>query len=305
MKITSGKFIGHLLATFTITIWGTTFIISKILLEEFSSLQVMIMRFIIAYITLFFLNHKVQKTSWKEELSFLSLAITGTTIYFLFENKALTLTFASNVSIILSVAPILTAILAHFYTKDEKLNEKILLGSIVAFAGVALVVFNGTVVLQLNPIGDLLSLGAAFSWAIYSVILKKHVNQYDSLYLTRKVVFYSIITTLPMLLFEGKPFPFNELKNPQFMMSLLFLGVLGSGICYVAWSVASRKLGIIATNNYIYLSPFVTMAAGSIFLDENINVMGFTGALLIISGVVVAGMKSNIRIKKIEGIELD
>ncbi|ROR29256.1 drug/metabolite transporter (DMT)-like permease [Mobilisporobacter senegalensis] len=305
MKTTSEKLIGHILATVTIIIWGTTFIASKLLLEEFTPLQVMIMRFIIAYITLFILNHKIQKTTWKEELVFLSLAITGTTIYFLCENQALTITLVSNVSILLSVAPLLTAILAHFYTKDEKVNNKVILGSMIAFIGVAFVVFNGTVVLQLNPLGDILSFGAALSWAIYSVILKKNVKQYDSVYLTRKVVFYSLITTFPLLFLEGAPFPFKQITTPSFLFSLIFLGVLGSGICYVAWNIATKKIGIITTNNYIYVNPFVTMIAAGIILDEKITIMGILGALFILVGVIVAGMKGNIKVEKLNKVELD
>lgn len=271
MTLTSEKLTGHILATVTIIIWGTTFISSKLLLAQFTPLQVMIMRFTIAYLTLFILNHKIKKTTWHEELVFLSLAIMGTTIYFFAENRALTLTFASNVSIILSVAPLLTAILAHFFTKDEKMNERIIIGSILAFTGVALVVFNGTVVLKLNPMGDILSFCAALSWAFYSVILKKHVNLYDSIYLTRKVVFYSIVTTLPLVLIEGKPFPIVELRNASLIINLLFLGILGSGICYVAWNIATKNLGIVTTNNYIYLCPFVTMVAAGLIIHETIG----------------------------------
>jgi drug/metabolite transporter (DMT)-like permease len=305
MNNKTGKIIGHLLAAFTIIVWGTTFISSKLLLEHFTPLQVMIMRFFIAYITLIILNHKHVKTTLREEITFLLLAVSGTTIYFLFENKALTLTFASNVSIILSAAPILTAILAHFFTRDEKLNDKMLFGSIIAFAGVALVVFNGTVVLNLNPLGDILTFGAALSWAIYSIILKNNVSKYDPIYLTRKVLFYSIITTLPILFIEGKPFPYNELIDPAFVFSLIFLGVFGSGICYVAWNIASKKLGIITTNNYIYLAPFITMVAAGVILHEKITLMGIAGALLIIGGVVVAGMKKSADIKGIEEVELN
>ncbi|BCN32027.1 DMT family transporter [Anaeromicropila herbilytica] len=292
MTATSEKLYGHILATITIIVWGTTFIASKLLLEEYTPVQVMIMRFVIAYVTLFALNHKLQKTCWREEGIFLLLALTGTTIYFYFENRALTISSTSNVSILLSAAPILTAILAHFLTKDEKMNKSIVLGAVIALFGVALVVFNGTVVLNLDPVGDCLAVSAALCWAIYSVILKHHVHKYDSIYLTRKVVFYSIITTLPMLLLEGAPFSTEGIKRPSFLFCLIFLGVLGSGICYVAWNVATVKLGIVTTNNYIYLSPFVTMVVACIILHEKITIMGILGAILIIAGVVVAGGKT-------------
>lgn len=286
-----GKLVGHLLAGATIFVWGTTFIASKVLLREFSTLQVMVIRFAIAYLTLLLIGRKRQKTTLREEFNFLFLAVSGTTLYFLFENQALVVTFASNVSILLSVAPILTAILAHFFTKDEKIHGFIMLGSLIAFAGVVLVVFNGTVVLQLNPLGDILCFGAALCWAAYSICLKRTVGRYDPIFLTRKVLLYSILTTLPLLLIEHRPIPFAQFRNGSSIFSFLFLGVLGSGICYVTWNIAARKLGIVATNNYIYLSPFVTMVAAALLLDEPVTVMGMLGALLIVAGVVVAGIK--------------
>ncbi len=293
----SDKLIGHILASLTIIVWGTTFISSKILLGEFTPLQVMIMRFVIAYVTLLLISHKGMKTTWREELTFFSLAILGTTLYFLFENKALTLTFASNVSIILSIAPIFTAILAHFFTKDEKIHKTLIQGSLIAFAGVALVVFNGTVILKLSPIGDILSFGAALCWAIYSVILKKQVCKYESVYLTRKVLFYSILTTIPLLFMENKRFPIQEIFQSSYWLHLLFLGAIGSGLCYVAWNLATNKLGIVTTNNYIYLSPFITMMAAGLMLHETVTVMGVFGAILIILGVVVAGTDKKTLIK--------
>jgi drug/metabolite transporter (DMT)-like permease len=302
MKYMSKRSAGHLLAAGTIIVWGTTFIASKILLKEFTPLQVMLMRFIVAYLTLFIFNHKMQKTSLREELIFCSLAILGTTLYFFFENTALTFTFASNVSILLSVVPLLTALLAHFFTKDEKLHREILFGSIIAFAGVVLVVFNGTVVLRLNPLGDILTFGAALSWAIYSMILKKYVNRYNPIYLVRRVLFYSVLTTLPLLLAEHRPFPFAALTSAPFIVSILILGVLGSGFCYVAWNIATTNIGIVTTNNYIYLNPFVTMVAAVLMLHEIITVMGIIGAVLIIGGVFIASVKNagNIKSKAAE-----
>lgn len=112
-------------------------------------------------------------------------------------------------------------------------------------------------------------------------------------------MFYSIVTTLPLLFIEGKSFPLINLENVSLLISLLFLGCLGSGICYVAWNVATHKLGIVTTNNYIYIAPFVTMVAARLLLREAITVIGVLGALLIIAGVVVAGLKNTRNIESI------
>lgn len=282
---------GHILAFLTIIIWGATFIASKLLLEDFTPLQLMILRFVLGYLILFIIKPKIKLCSIKEEIGFILLGIFGVTLYFYFENVALTFTITSNVSIIVAAAPIITAVFAHFFTHDEKLDRNIIFGFIIAFIGVALVVFNGKVILKLNPLGDLLSLLAAFSWGIYSIILKKYLNRYGSIILARKTMLYGIITTLPLVIYENKSLNLEVLKSPILLFSLIFLAFLGSGLCYVTWNVATRSLGVVATNNYIYLIPFVTMLTAGIILKEKITIMGLIGAILIVSGVFISSLK--------------
>ena len=72
------------------------------------------------------------------------------------------------------------------------------------------------------------------------------------------------------------------------LFCLLFLGILGSALCYVAWNMAIRRIGLVNTNNYIYLNPFVTMVAAAIVLKERITGAGFVGAVLIVGGIIVS-----------------
>jgi drug/metabolite transporter (DMT)-like permease len=109
--------------------------------------------------------------------------------------------------------------------------------------------------------------------------------------LTRKLMFYGFVTSLPIALFQGDRLPFEAFGNPVMLFCILFLGVIGSGICYVLWNKAISLLGVVTTNNYIYINPFVTFVTGGIFLKEPITVMGVVGAMLIISGVVISSKK--------------
>ncbi|MFA7673616.1 MAG: DMT family transporter [Clostridia bacterium] len=285
----------HIIAVLTIIVWGSTYIASKVMLDTFTPLQLMTMRFAIAYVVLLLLKPKFSRFILKDELIFLLLGLSGCSLYFFTENTALTYTLTSNVSIIVAVAPMLTAILAHFFTKDEKIHRNTISGFIIAFLGVALVVFNGTVILKLDPLGDFLALLAAVCWSVYSVILKRVMNRYDSIILIRKVMFYGLITTLPAMLIEGEKFDFIAFSDIKVIFCLVFLGVFGSGLCYLAWNVAIRRLGVITANSYIYINPFVTMICAWLLLDEEITLMGIIGAVLIIFGVVITG-----RIKKNE-----
>lgn len=283
------KVTGHLIALFTILVWGTTFVATKTLLNHYDPLQIMLLRFLVAWVILFLLTRKVEKPrSAKEELGIFVLSLSGITVYYYFENTALTYTLASNVSIILAAAPIFTAILVHIFSGDEKMNIRTWAGFVIAIAGVVLVVFNGTYVLKLNPLGDALSMLAALSWGIYSVLLKKYINRYDNMLLTRKISFYALIVTVPAAIWKAGIPAWEPLLRTDVMFCLLFLGVLGSAVCYVTWNVAIKRIGVVNTNNYIYLNPFITMVAAALLLDEVITAAGFAGAVLIVGGIIVS-----------------
>ena len=286
------KFLGYLFAAFTITVWGSTFISSKKLLHFYTPAQIMLTRFLLAYGALWLLRPRQLRLSRREECIFLLLGLFGCSLYFYMENTALTYTLTSNVSIILAAAPILTAVLAHF-VGEERFRRSTLFGFLLAFTGVVLVVCNGTFVLKLNPLGDLLALGAAGCWAIYSVLMKRSTSQYDAILVTRRTLFWGILTAIPILLLEDASYPTAPLAKPIVFGNFLFLGLIGSGLCYILWNKAFQLLGVVATNNFIYLNPFVTIVTAYFFLQEAISTIALLGAVLITVGVVVTQRKPN------------
>lgn len=284
--------IGHILAFLTIIVWGTTFIATKLLLDYFSATEIMTLRFFISYVGLLIIcivNRQFTfRHNWKDEFGILMLSLSGVTIYYLLENSALSYTQASNVSILVAFAPIFTAVLAHFFTKDEKLRKSIFIGFFIAIIGVILVVFNGAFVLKLNPLGDGLAILSAFFWAIYSILLKKYIHKYDNFALTRKIMFYGLVSSYIMMIFTDKELLPPFIINTEIIVCLLFLGILGSAICYVTWNSSIKILGIVKTNNYIYLNPFITMVAAYFILREHITLTGMIGSVLIVGGVVLS-----------------
>lgn len=132
-------------------------------------------------------------------------------------------------------------------------------------------------------------MGAALSWAVYSLILQRYSSRFSSYLISRKLMFYGILTTLPLLAIEGKPFPISTLfTQPTLLLGLLFLAVLGSALCYVCWNSAADTLGVLQTTMYIYAIPFVTMVSAALYLDETITLMGIGGAVLIVVGMVLS-----------------
>lgn len=281
------KLKGLIFATVTIIIWGSTFISSKTLLSIYTPAQIMLTRFVLAYAALWLVRPRKLSIPLKTEFIFLLLGLSGCSIYFYTENTALTYTLASNVSIIVAVAPMFTAILAHF-AGLERFRSNTLFSFLIAFAGVILVVCNGTFVLKLNPLGDFLALAAAACWAVYSILIRRLDDSIDPLLVTRRTLFWGIVTALPLVLLEGAPYPLAPLMTPVVAGNLLFLGLLGSCLCFVLWNRAFSYLGVVTTNSFIYLQPFITIVAGWLFLNEPISPLALVGAALITAGLIAA-----------------
>lgn len=192
-------------------------------------------------------------------------------LYFLTENSALGLTLASNVALLVATAPILTVILTRLLLKSGRLRNSLIAGSFIALLGVACVVYNGSVILQVHPLGDLLSFTAALTWAFYNIFLKKLDGKYNTLYITRKVFFYGVLTLLPVFLIRPLTTDTAILLRPMVFSNLLFLGLIASLFCFAVWNAAVKHLGTLATSNYIYLVPLVTMISSALLLHERIT----------------------------------
>lgn len=278
------------MALAAVVLWGTTFVSTKTLLGHgLTPADIMFYRFLQAYIIMWFFSpHFHWPKNLKDELLFIGVGICGGSLYFLTENSALKLTLASNVALLVGTAPILTVLLSRFLLKTGRLRHNLIIGSLVALFGVACVVYNGSVILQIHPVGDLLSLTAAVTWALYNIFLKKLDGKYDTLYITRKIFFYGVLTLSPVFLIRPLTTDIALLTQPAVLGNLLFLGLVASLFCYVIWNRAVKQLGTIATSNYIYIVPLVTMLSSALILKEQITPMALTGAVLILGGVYVA-----------------
>ncbi|AIQ24914.1 multidrug transporter [Paenibacillus sp. FSL H7-0737] len=284
---------GHLLALITIIIWGTTFISSKILLTDFTPVEILFFRFLLGYFVLLLIySRPVRTKSIKQELLFISAGLCGITLYFLLENIALVYTLASNVGVIVSIAPFFTAVIAHFFLEEEKFHRQFILGFVIALSGIILIGLNGSFLLKLNPIGDLLAFIAPMVWAIYSVLMRKISDlQAHTIGATRKVFFYGILFMLPALFIFDFHLDLSRFKEIQNITNILFLGLGASALCFVTWNRAVGILGAVKTSVYIYIVPVVTVAASALILNEKITWATLLGIFLTLTGSYISERK--------------
>jgi len=283
----------HFLAFAIVVIWGTTFVSTKVLINNgLSAIDIFLIRFAIAYILLWFVAaKKLFADSISDELCLAAMGVTGGSMYFLTENFALAYSFASNVSLIVCTTPIFTSILIGVISKKERFSKLQMFGSLIAFAGMALVVLNGHFVLNLSPVGDILTLAAAWSWAFYSFIMKRIANRYSTFFISRKVFFYGLLTALPFSAFYGLNYSIEILSKPTVYLNLLFLGVVASMLCYVLWNLVMKNIGIIKASNYIYINPVIAVICSSVILQETITLFAIGGMILILIGLYISEKK--------------
>ena len=284
---------GHVAAAFTILVWSTTYVSTKVLLQDFSPAEILFFRFILAYLLLFLLSPRpLRPGSWREEMPFAAAGLCGVTLYFLFQNIGLTYTLASNAGLLVSVAALSTADLAFITGSRGILHRWFILGFFVSISGVFLISFNGSFILELNPLGDLFILLGALSWAFYSNILALlSKSGYTLIQRTRKIFFYGILLMLPaLLLLDFKPdlSAFAQVEN---LANMLFLGLGASAFCFLTWSYAVSAIGSVKSTTYLYFSPVITIVFSFIMLREPITWASATGTVLIIAGLVLAEHK--------------
>lgn len=281
---------GHLAALFTVAVWGTTLISTKVLLNAFQPVEILFFRFSLGFLALLAVcPHRLKGTSLKQECTLAAAGLCGICLYYLLENMALSYSLASNVGVILSAAPFFAAILSHLVMKgQEKLPGTFFAGFIVAMVGIGLISFNGAK-LELNPLGDLLAVAAALLWACYSVLTKKIASfGYNIILTTRRVFFYGLLCMVPALFLFDFKLGLSRLETPAYLFHILFLGLGASALCFITWNTAIKYLGPVSATTYIYAVPVITVVISALFLHEQITPLSGLGTALTLAGMLLS-----------------
>ena len=289
----NARYLYHATAFLVVSIWGSTFVFTKLLLlAGLTPAQIFALRFIIAYLMLlvFCLWRGIRwmADSWKDELLMAGLGVSGGSLYFLAENGAMNYTTTTNTSLIVCLCPLFASALISLFYKSQRLNRTQTLGTLMAAAGVVVVVMNGHFVLHLSPKGDALAFVACLCWAVYSLLMIPANARYDTVFITRKVFFYGLLSMIPYFMLRPGLNTHLLLGQPALLWNLLFLGCVASTLCFLAWNWAMKKLGAVVVTNYVYFNPVVTILFAWLLLSEPITVYFLLGTLLILVGMYLS-----------------
>lgn len=276
---------GFIAALVTAIIWGLTFVSTKTLLMTFTPVEILFIRFLIGFMVLFLIYPKRLKTNgWREEKYFIIAGVSGIFLYYFLENASLLWTTASNAGVIVSTAPIFTALLAR-----EKKDLKFFIGFAAAIAGILMISLGSVEINTKGLLGDFLALLAALVWGIYSVVTKKiSTFGYPEVQTARRSFLYGMFFIIIPLIFWNSYGTEREVFTLSNISSLIFLGAIASALCFVLWNIAIRKIGAVKTSVFLYLVPVTTVLTSAIFLGERLSLVSFSGTILALLGLILS-----------------
>ncbi|MGC8544706.1 DMT family transporter [Athalassotoga sp.] len=270
--------------------WGISFVAIKVVVSVIPPITMATLRFIISWIILWvFSRLTVKDRKLPKKAKFLSAmaGLWGITIYFVFENFGVSFTTPSQASILIATVPIFTIIIADI-SRRKASSFMLYLMSFLSLAGVTIIIASNGFELKGDALGDLLVLGAAISWGMYTLYINKLEN-YDNLLTTVEMTKWGLIFLIPFSIIEisvERPNVATFLR-PDVILWLLFLGTLCSGFGYLIWNYAVRSLGSRTSSNFIYLIPVVSVLADTMILKNIPSVWIYIGGAITMVGVIL------------------
>jgi len=276
----------------TITIWGSTFLVTKLVLQEIAPLQLTELRFLIAFLLLApFAKQKGFRVKDIFHPRFMLFGLTGTTLYYALQNVGMTFTSVSSTVLILAIVPALTTALAVLILK-ESLRHAQIIGILLVTFGVVLVSLDGSdSAASVKPwLGNLLIFGSALAWACYTIQGRGMAGEYPAVLTTAASTAAGALWLAP---FIGWEIWQKGLSHPSWpaWLGILYLGLVASGLTMYLWNYALQALPASVASSYINLVPIIGLIS-ALLLGEHPPLTQILGGGLAIAGVLLTSHPS-------------
>lgn len=290
----STQILGNLAIFLAVLFWGLSFVSMKQLINSgIPPFTMIAIRY--ALVCLFFtvfcavIQRPSKKTAQDHWLLFWS-GFVGITTYFIFESKGIELTTASSASMIIATVPIYSMLVDIFYFKNQ---VKVIqwAGIFLSIAGVFLIIRPDTAFsLSKNQfIGNMLMIGACFSWVLYSILSKKLHYRFSSIEISAFQSFYAAWPFFLLSLMEKSSWvPIVGVHWLHF----LFLALICSVLSYFLYQVALKNLGITIVSAYINLIPVVGVIGSVWLLQETVSFSQVLGGGIVIVSLFLVNQKT-------------
>lgn len=279
---------------FAMIFWGFTFVLFKIANESFRPITIAFLRLFISIFFLFgfaLLFKRLNRIKRKDQKWLLLLALLEPFFYFLGEANGLTMVSATTGAVLISTIPLLVPFGAYYFFR-EKLTRMNYLGLLISFGGVLMVVLNKSSGTATDPKGVLLMFVAVLSAVGYTMVVKRLVDDYNPITITAYQSFYGLLMFTPLFLFRELPELDWTIVTTPSLLALLYLGVFGSGVCFILIAIGIRELGAARANIFGNLIPVVTAVVAFLLLKEPMPLIKVAGILVAIGGLLMSQVSS-------------
>lgn len=270
--------------------WGFTFVAFKYANAYFRPISIVFIRLFVSIFFLFgfaLLFKRLGQIRREDQKWFLLMALFEPFFYFLGESFGLTLVTATVGAVIISTIPLFVPF-ASYLLYRERLTLLNRIGLVISFGGVLMVILAKTGGLSADPKGILLMLVAVFSAVGYTMLVKKLADDYNPITITAYQSFYGLLMFLPLFLIFEMPLPDFRTVSMSSLFSLLYLGVFGSGICFILLTIGIRELGAAKANVFGNIIPVVTAIVSFFLLKEAMPFIKIVGIFVVIAGLLMS-----------------
>lgn len=270
--------------------WGFTFVAFKFANLSFRPISIVFFRLAVSIFFLFgfaLAFKRLNRIKRQDQKWFLLLAFVEPFVYFMGEAYGLTMVTATTGAIIISTIPLIVPF-ASYYLFREKLTPMNYLGLLISFGGVLMVVLTGAGGLAANWKGILLMFVAVFAAVSYTMVVKVLADDYNPITITAYQSFYGLLMFIPLFLIFELPRLDLSLASTSSLLAVTYLGVFGSGICFILITIGIRELGAARANVFANLVPVVAAVVSFYLLKEAMPLLKVLGIITVVLGLLLS-----------------
>lgn len=279
-------------------LWGMSFVWTAIVLEYYQPVTIIFLRLVISTIFLFSwvrIFQKKETINRKDYKLFFISALFNPFLYFLGENYGIKFTSPTISAVLIATIPLFAPIIAYVKLK-EKLNWINIAGICISFAGILIMLLNKNLQLDASPRGVLALLIAVFSAVSYVVYLKILSTRYSPFFIIAVQNLIGLVYFLPIFLI----FDFNQFISVKpsltVISSLIALAIFCSSIAFVAFTIATREIGVSKANVFANLIPVFTGVFSFLVIGEELNLQKILGIVIVVGGLFFSQIKKPLQI---------
>lgn len=286
----------YILLTLSTIFWSGNFVLSKLMATAIPPVALVFWRWFLAGLILapfgivgFVKNFHTIRLHLK---NLLLLSFLGVTIFNVLVYSAMHYTTAINAVLVNSFTPMIIFILSSVIYK-EKIRFFQFAGVIISFGGVFMIMAKGDFRILINfnfNFGDILVVLAAFSWGLYSVLLKSLPKNLDPITFLMTIIIFGLLFLVPIYIFELFSGKFFRPGLPE-ILSIAYVAVFASLLAFICWNRAVREIGANKAGPMVHLMPVFGSILSYLFLDEKIYYYHIIGILLVVGGIFTTTMK--------------